>query len=326
MSRYIHKFDTVTEYTTARNDNYLEPWVSYTEDNAKVNYNKSEYEKLLETPLTFEIMSNSIILWTTNNTEFTKTIEYKKNDGEWTSMTSTTDAIPIPVMPGDVIQFRGNNTAYGTFSNYSTFGESTAQFKVKGNIMSLVNSTNFGTLTTLSSGYTFYRLFNGCHNLTDASQLILPATALTNYCYERMFSACESLTQAPELPATALAEGCYEGMFGSCESLTQAPELPATTLANYCYGNMFEYCTSLTTAPELPATTLASGCYQRMFDSCTNLNYIKCLATDISAYLCTSNWVDVVASSGTFVKAPNMTSWTTGTSGIPTGWTVQDAS
>ena len=29
---------------------------------------------------------------------------------------------------------------------------------------------------------------------------------------------------------------------------------------------------------------------------------------------------------GTFVKAASMTSWTTGTSGIPSGWKVQDAS
>lgn len=62
-----------------------------------------------------------------------------------------------------------------------------------------------------------------------------------------------------------------------------------------------------------------------MFKGCSGLNYIKCLATNISASNCTNNWVDSVASSGTFVKNASMTSWTTGASGIPTGWTVQDA-
>ena len=100
--------------------------------------------------------------------------------------------------------------------------------------------------------------------------------------------------------------------------------LPATTLASGCYNNMFRDCTSLTTAPELPATKLADRCYQYMFSGCRSLNYIKCLATDISALRCTSNWVSNVASTGTFVKAASMTSWTTGTSGIPTGWTVQN--
>lgn len=101
--------------------------------------------------------------------------------------------------------------------------------------------------------------------------------------------------------------------------------LPATTLVDYCYTAMFEGCTSLTTAPELPATTLVDSCYYGMFNGCSSLNYIKCLATDISATNCTNWWVDNVAATGTFIKDPNMTSWTTGTSGIPSGWTIQNA-
>ena len=61
-----------------------------------------------------------------------------------------------------------------------------------------------------------------------------------------------------------------------------------------------------------------------MFNSCSNINYIKCLATNISATDCTNGWVNRVTSTGTFVKNPDMASWTTGTSGIPTGWTVID--
>ena len=87
---------------------------------------------------------------------------------------------------------------------------------------------------------------------------------------------------------------------------------------------MFQGCTSLVNAPALPATTLATYCYRQMFYNCTSLNRITCLATNISASYCTSNWVSGVASSGTFTKAANMTSWTTGVNGIPSGWTVQD--
>jgi hypothetical protein len=54
------------------------------------------------------------------------------------------------------------------------------------------------------------------------------------------------------------------------------------------------------------------------------LNYIKMLATDISATDCLTNWVSGVASSGTFVKDLNMTTLSNGTSGIPSGWTVED--
>ena len=88
---------------------------------------------------------------------------------------------------------------------------------------------------------------------------------------------------------------------------------------------MFSGCTYLTTAPVLPATTLAPYCYQSMFYGCTSLNHITCLATDISAWGCTDYWVYDVSSTGTFVKHPDMNNWTTGYSGIPSGWIVKDA-
>jgi len=67
------------------------------------------------------------------------------------------------------------------------------------------------------------------------------------------------------------------------------------------------------------------SCYMYMFRNCKKLNSIICLATDISANSCTTAWLDGVASSGTFTKAASMSSWTTGNDGIPTNWTVQDA-
>jgi hypothetical protein len=87
---------------------------------------------------------------------------------------------------------------------------------------------------------------------------------------------------------------------------------------------MFLNCTGLTTAPELPATRLAESCYRQMFSGCKNLNYIKCLATNISATSSTTQWVFNVASAGTFVT-PSSTKWSTGANGIPSGWTRVNA-
>ena len=178
--------------------------------------------------------------------------------------------------------------------------------------------------TTLADSC-YLSMFYGCTSLTTAPEL--PATTLAYECYYSMFEDCTSLTTAPELPATDLAEECYRSMFYGCKSLITAPSaLPSTSVWRNCYRSMFYGCTSLTTAPALPATTsLGRYCYQAMFMGCTSLNYIKCLATDISATDCTKNWVSGVASTGTFVKASSMKSWTTGVNGIPSGWTVQDA-
>lgn len=71
----------------------------------------------------------------------------------------------------------------------------------------------------------------------------------------------------------------------------------------------------------LPATTLKRYCYYQMFSGCKNLNYVKCLATDISAEYCTTNWLQGVAEDGTFVQAEGVNWPTDSYSGIPYGWT-----
>lgn len=119
-------------------------------------------------------------------------------------------------------------------------------------------------------------------------------------------------------------------LFNECSSLTSAENLvlPATTLSTNCYKRMFRMCTSLTTAPTLPAATYGSQfntCYGSMFYGCASLNSITCLATSISSFR-TASWVEGVAASGTFTKNANATGWTTGTNGIPSGWTVVDYS
>lgn len=194
-------------------------------------------------------------------------------------------------------------------------------FRMFGGCTSLVNAPALPATALTDSCYS--SMFQGCTSLTKAP--VLHATALTPDCYRWMFHSCTSLTQAPELPATTLTNDCYYGMFRGCTSLAKAPELPATTLANDCYNSMFYGCASLTQAPELPATTLAANCYDAMFYNCTKLNYIKMLATDISASNCLNNWVNGVSSTGTFVKNAAMESLPTGNSGIPNGWTVQNA-
>ena len=287
-------------------------------------------------PLTFDIISGGTIYWN----QAYNPIEYNKNGYGWDTLPSS-----LYVSSGDEIQFRGNDFSYGNFS-----ASTNTRFSVRGNIMSLIDSTGFTKETSLGTNGRLEVLFEGCGGLINACELILPATALTNNCYIRMFSGCTSLTTAPELPATTLAEYCYTsmfagctslttapelpataltqhcyyGMFQGCTSLTTAPELPATTLETYCYSNMFQGCTSLTTAPALPATTLVIYCYRYMFQGCTSLNYIKCLAIYKSASGCTNGWVIGVASSGTFVKHPS-TSWSRGVDGVPNDWTITNS-
>ena len=142
------------------------------------------------------------------------------------------------------------------------------------------------------------------------------------FCYVYLFSGA-ALTTAPELPATTLAYGCYAGMFQGCTSLTQAPVLPAYDLANFCYYYMFENCTSLTSAPVLPAGDLVDSCYAYMFQGCTSLNYVSAGFYNWEQNA-TSDWLNSVAATGTFVCTSTLIDNTTErtTSTVPESWNM----
>ena len=216
----------------------------------------------LATPLTMEAITAGTIVVNSPKTG----MQYSLN-GDAKQAVSTT---AIDVSIGDKVAFYGNGTAITSYY-HTTIAGGTAEVKVYGNIMSLVDETDFATNTKLTDWDTFNGLFKNNAKLTDASGLLLPATTLADFCYNSMFYGCSSLTAAPELKAETLAGNCYNSMFYGCSSLTAAPALPATTLKENCYYYMFRDCTSLTTAPELKATTLANYCCYYMFAGCTSL-------------------------------------------------------
>ena len=87
------------------------------------------------------------------------------------------------------------------------------------------------------------------------------------------------------------------------------------------YGSLFENCVHLESAPDIFLYEINDYQCLNMFKGCTNLRYIKC-TTDYNAN-CFGNWVNGVATSGTFVKKRGV-EWPTGVNGIPTGWTVEE--
>ena len=239
-----------------------------------------------------------------------------------------TNLTTVPELPATTLATYCYSSMFGGCRSFTSAPELPATTLVDGCYSSMFSDcTSLLTApelpaTTLASDC-YYSMFSGCTSLTTAPEI--PVTTLASSCYREMFKNCSSLTAAPELPATTLQTYCYCGMFSGCTNLTSAPALPATTLVDSCYREMFSNCSSLTSAPELPATTLTRMCYYQMFWGCSNLSHVKCLATDISASGCLSSWLNSVKSTGTFVKHPDMSSWPSGVSGIPSGWTVEDA-
>ena len=179
-------------------------------------------------------------------------------------------------------------------------------------------------------------MFYQCSSLLSAPEL--PATELSGNvvrqedytmegsCYANMFWDCTSLVNPPSvLPALTVTEWSYNGMFYGCTSLTISPVVSATTVGSVAMGHMFDGCTSLLAGPDLMATTLKSRAYYWMFYGCSNLSSIKCMVTNVyGVYNPFGDWVHGVASTGTFTKDANATFWTSGDSGIPNNWTIQN--
>jgi hypothetical protein len=332
MTQHLHLFETVSAFTEQyKGEGYKEPWVSYTKENGKVVYNKSEEEKMLGEYLTFDVISGGNISWKTQTASQTRTIEYSKNGGDWASITSSSSAVQIPVEAGDSVRFRGNNPDYAEPSgynnnlNYGNFGSSTCYYNARGNIMSLIDSENFATMTEFpEASYSgknrsniFYEMFNGSSGIVSASGMILGATVVPYYGYSYMFYGAKSLTDIPKFRngVSYGSDACYymfggcnkitsldnfstvftcsgnsvfESMFSSCYGLTDIPDFSNSTLGYNCFRNMFSYCHGLTsiTRTHLSSKTLAPSCYSYMFLGCSGLTTAPDLPATVLATGC----------------------------------------
>lgn len=174
----------------------------------------------------------------------------------------------------------------------------------------------------------YEQMFANCTSLTSVTEIAVATSGVGQTAYSKMFYNCSSLTH-PQIASIGTSDIPFSNsslnldyMYYGCSALTEAPELPLEP-RYFTYSHMFYNCKSLTRAPELPARTLDNGRgYSNMFCGCSNLNYVKCLATSRDSYYNTEFWLSGVASSGTFVKPSSMTSWGTGPSDIPSGWTI----
>ena len=244
---------------------------------------------------------------------FNPVLSASYNNGEsWSSYSVGNN---ITLNQGDTVMLSGTNNEFSKTQNYNFYFTMTGSVEADGNIQSLMNYSNSCT------DYCYNNMFSGCTSLLTAPQL--PATTIATECYYNMFNGCTSLTAAPpKLPATTMAYACYKGMFWNCTSLSTAPALPATGLASECYALMFEGCTNLRNAPTIYGTTLIDYCCWRMFQNCTNLSSITVHFTGWVNNT-TINWVNGVASNGTFTCPQGLTD-TRGVNNIPTNWTKVD--
>ena len=246
--------------------------------------------------LTIEAISNTYISFITSKIlSIDRTVDVSRDNGQtWTSIRflqgSWDGGSPteITLHQGDKMLIKGNNTSYAVLDEDAYH---------PGNI----EACYFDIYVPDSSG--------GCKVYGNIMSLI----------YGDNFIGQTSLTAPCTFSYLFNGHGRASVIIKDASNLI----LPATTLTKYCYRYMFMH-SMFDKAPILPATTLKDYCYANMFSGCTHLNYIKCLANDISATNCTSDWLYDVSATGTFIKDVN-TTWPSSDDGIPSNWTIQNA-
>lgn len=262
-------------------------------------------QQLGDDELAFTAQDSGSVYWYASDSSYTKTIEYSKNGGAWTSITSSTGGTLVgSVVSGDVVRFRGNNVAYALSDTKYNYFYTTATIAISGYLTSLINPDSYKDVYQLEVGHNFERLFYDNETIVNAADLKIPSTKLAPYCYAEMF-AYTNITSAPSFPINMKPDGSY-----------------VLSLAEGCCEGMFRDCAYLSSISALYVDTLVQGCFREMFAGCSSLNRVVCMALNPSDDY-TSNWLNGVADQGTFV-CKSTANWESGVSGIPQGWEIEE--
>ena len=260
------------------------------------------------------------------------TLSYSLDDGEtWTTTTISGAVTFATISTGQKIIFKGTNGNFATaWDNYNYF-TANKQFKVYGNIMSLLNGDDFKENSEFN-GHTNHcaGLFRSTY-LVDASNLILPATTLYESSYNGMFRGCYNLAYGPKLlPALDVPHDGYSSMFEGCIKLVEGPKIDAITVSGdgammrmFCMSRNSKVTAAMTKSPILRIKNPSSyaNIYQQLFYGNGNITEVTILAEGTN--LSFDNWLGYTNSGGV-IKKLSTTTLVSGYNGIPNGWTAVD--
>ena len=281
---------------TIKMDETREGWYAASSKEYKVIVNNLSAEKLQEvdksTPLTFIATDNGkITISFKGGVTLSSDIHYTVNGGEEQTISKSTEgSYEINLYKGNMVQFYSTNSALSSGgASARGFTRAVADDAKYINIQTTMNTVIFGNVMSLVKGK-------------------------------------DNLASVDAIEANKAFYGLFAGANQLVNDQHRNIALPATTLKDGCYQDMFYGCKGIERAPELPALTLVKECYKEMFYDCSKLNYVKSLATDISATDCAKDWLGKAGTEAASKKVvvDSETPWVIDNdSGIPVGWTKE---
>lgn len=233
-------------------------------------------------------------------------MSYSLDMGEtWTTYSKTdlqTDrVITTPTIgKGGYVLWKGVCKRLSMSTNTGSIFSSSGLFSISGNPFSLIYGDDYASATSDKDWFSFTCMLYRS-KVYSATNLKINMASVKPGAYYYMFMECTDLVLPPkEISCTSFTEGDrgqFEGMFYGCSSLEESPIINISTLPKQALKVAFRYC--------------------------TNIKKVTLLATDISHSNCLQGWLDHASASGVIVKRSSVT-LPSGTSGVPTGWTVED--
>ena len=302
--KYLRYYKTDEEYSEERVGKYWEPWVSFTVETSGVSFNKTEEEKLIETPLTFECVSagtfyflddfswgeeqdcwidedtgEEICDWTGNYIiTHANNFYYRINDGEWINVKNFNegDYIEYDEETGEVISPTPVQYSIGL-----TPGDK-IQFKTSGETI-MTNVISYQQEETNIMVEVKGNLLS-CYDGENFATITEVPSASTSYQFANSFfmrrsdivSAEKLILPVYEPRLTSMYSGPLAYLFSGCENLKTPPKLRNTVLSRGMYRGMFSGCKNLLSIPTMGEVDIFSGesCFA-MFSGCTSLSSLN---------------------------------------------------
>lgn len=184
----------------------------------RVNYEDSAYFRITNTSNTGGFFTIARV-----GSPTTANLKYSLDGVNWTTADLSTD-FSLVVDAGANVYMKGTNTSgfnRGTNSYYIMAMD--VNYSIGGNIMSIVDETNYATTTSIPS-YCFCNLFKDDRHLVNAGGANFGSvTSIGNDGCRQMYYGCTSLTTGSDLSSVTSigSRGCIS-MYSGCTSLTEA--------------------------------------------------------------------------------------------------------
>ena len=148
---------------------------------------------------------------------------------------------------------------------------------VSGSIVSLIWPDSFTDHNTVDKEMVFRGLFEGCKEIVDAKNLIIPITNSYGYDYEYMFKDCSNLIYAPEtpIPCKNYAKYAFYQCFKGCSKLKSGFRNKFESIGDFCCKEMYSGCSLLEKADTFILSGIGKNSMEECFKGCSSLQMIS---------------------------------------------------